>query len=131
MAMRQSALIDRISGGIIKSLTGKEWDTPKNYGPEAEAAKRAIREGWNSPARFSVKEQRWKPRMSTSQDVAMKLMAEAWAHHRSGGLREIPLRPINRSTLRSLQSRGWVDSRLPKLTALGLAVVREFWPAYL
>lgn len=118
----------------LDELKAKEWNTPVNTaGPEATAAKQAIRRDWNSPSRFSVKEQRWKPRMSTNQDEGMRLMAEAMVRYRARGGVGAPISTykISATAVNALRARGWVDRRAPKLTPLGMAAVREFWPHYL
>ena len=96
------------------------WNTDKNYGPQAQAARAAIRERFNSPASFSVPNKRWQPRMNTNQGHAMRLLIKAYP--------DTPFYHTDGRTLRSLRSRGWVEERLPRLTALGVEVAEEFLP---
>lgn len=83
----------------------------------------AIRQRWNSPPQFSVKYQRWQPKMSTIQDEAMRALAKEHP--------QWPFRKIDGRVLCGLRQRGWVQPKATLLTDLGLEVVKQFWPHYL
>ena len=108
-----------------------QWNTPASTGPEAEEAKRAIHEEFNSPATFSVRQQRWTPGIRGNVGDALTLLGKAWAKYQRGEARSpVPFYKIDGRTVHALRRRGWVEGRkgLPQLSSLGLRALREFWP---
>jgi len=116
-------------GGSTSGAAGGAWNTSKNYGPEAEEAKKAIRDRWNSPPQFSVNDRRWMPRLNSSQHYAMQAMVVAqkrWEQRGKKG-QAIPTWKIDGRVLSSLKKREWID-KSSKLTQLGIEVMQEFYP---